>query len=127
MVCTVCASNFAVVEMSEALSAQLKPLGIGVTVLCPGFVRTRILESQPNRPERYGPRQTVDPTSPMGARVAQITERVQSGLDPSDVAAQVLTAIREDALYVFPHSRLPWRTELQKRFDSILVAMEKGS
>jgi len=32
---------------------HLEPLGIGVTVLCPGFVRTRIAESGRNRPDRY--------------------------------------------------------------------------
>jgi NAD(P)-dependent dehydrogenase (short-subunit alcohol dehydrogenase family) len=40
------ASKFAVVTMSEGLATQLKPLGIGVSVLCPGFVRTRIAESE---------------------------------------------------------------------------------
>jgi NAD(P)-dependent dehydrogenase (short-subunit alcohol dehydrogenase family) len=44
------ASKFAVVNMSEGLATRLKPLGIGVTVLCPGFVRTRIWESERNRP-----------------------------------------------------------------------------
>ena len=48
------ASKFAVVAMSEGLATQLKPYGIGVTVLCPGYVRTRIGESGRNRPERYG-------------------------------------------------------------------------
>jgi NAD(P)-dependent dehydrogenase (short-subunit alcohol dehydrogenase family) len=119
------ASKFAVVAMSEALSVQLTTLGVGVTVLCPGFVQTRIIESQRNRPERYGPPQTVDPASPMGARAVQIAERIQSGIDPSDVASQVLTAIREDELYVFTHSGALWRAELQKRFDAILAAMDK--
>lgn len=39
------ASKFAVVNMSEGLAMELEPLGIGVTVLCPSFVRTRISES----------------------------------------------------------------------------------
>jgi NAD(P)-dependent dehydrogenase (short-subunit alcohol dehydrogenase family) len=89
------ASKFAVVGMSEGLAMQVRPLGIGVTVLCPGFVRTRISESGRNRPERYGPTQRPDPSSPAGVLVAQIAELVQSGLDPSDVAARVLTAIRD--------------------------------
>ncbi len=55
------ASKFAVVGMSEGLATQLKPFGIGVTVLCPSFVRTRIGESGRNRPERYGATQTPDP------------------------------------------------------------------
>src|SRR5271163_1208805 len=55
------ASKFAVVNMTEGLAKQVAPLGIGVTVICPGFVRTRIPESARNRPERYGPAQTPDP------------------------------------------------------------------
>ena len=58
------ASKFAVVNISEGLAARLKPLGIGVSVLCPGFVRTRINESGRNRPERYGPARIPDPASP---------------------------------------------------------------
>src|SRR3982074_2891356 len=55
------AAKFAVVGMSEGLAAQLKPLGIGVSVLCPSYVRTRIGESGRNRPQRYGATQTPDP------------------------------------------------------------------
>ncbi len=57
-------SKYAVVAMSEGLAMQLKPLGIGVTVLCPGFVRTRISESGRNRPERYGPIADAGPRQP---------------------------------------------------------------
>ena len=119
------ASKFAVVAMSEGLAMQLKPLGIGVSVLCPGFVRTRIMECERNRPDRYGSKQTPDPASPAGALVAQITELVQSGLDPSDVAQRVVAAIREDELYVFTH---PQRREaVEKRFAAILAAMDKAA
>jgi NAD(P)-dependent dehydrogenase (short-subunit alcohol dehydrogenase family) len=108
------ASKFAVVAMSDGLAMQLKPLGIGVTALCPGFVRTRISESGRNRPERYGPVQTPDPASRAGRLAAEIATLVQSGLDPSDVAARVLTAIREDQLYVFTHPKM--RVEVARRF-----------
>src|ERR1700694_360227 len=82
------ASKFAVVAMSEGLAMQLKPFGIGVSVLCPSFVRTRIVESGRNRQERYRTTQTPDPASPTGLMLAEITARVQAGLDPSDVAAR---------------------------------------
>src|ERR1700730_1821191 len=59
-------SKFAVVAMSEGLALQLAPLGIGVTVLCPGFVRTRISGSGRNRPERYGPARAPGPARPGG-------------------------------------------------------------
>ena len=121
------ASKFAVVNMSEGLAARIKPLGIGVTVLCPGFVRTRITESGRNRPARYGPSQKPDPASSAGTLVAQIAEMVRSGLDPDDVAAQVLTAIRENELYVFTHYDADWRGELEARFAGILAAMDKAA
>jgi NAD(P)-dependent dehydrogenase (short-subunit alcohol dehydrogenase family) len=69
------ASKFAVVAMSEGLATQLEPLGIGVTVVCPGFVRTRISESGRNRPERYGPAQTPDPATQAAALAAEIAGR----------------------------------------------------
>ncbi len=115
------ASKFAVVAMSEGLAAQLKPLGIGVTVVCPGFVRTRISESGRNRPQRYGPAQAPDPVSAGGVLAARIAELVQSGIDALDVAARVLAAIREDELYVFTHPEM--RSEAEERFRAILAAM----
>ncbi len=119
------ASKFAVVGISEALATQLKPFGIGVTVLCPGFVRTRIGESGRNRPERYGPARTPDPASPAGALVAEIARLVQAGLDPSEVAARVLTAICENELYVFTHPEM--RDGVEARFAAILAAMDQAA
>jgi len=121
------ASKFAVVNMSEGLARQIAPLGIGVTVLCPGFVHTRIGDSGRNRPERYGPARTPDPTSPAGVLSAKVSELVRSGLDPADVAARVLAAIREDELYVFTHPGESWRAELKERFDAIVAAMDKAA
>jgi len=118
------ASKFAVVGMSEGLATQLKPLGIGVTVLCPGYVRTRIGESARNRPERYGTTQTPDPASLAGLLLAHIAERLQSGLAPSEVAARVLAAIRGDELYVFTHPEM--RGEVEERFAVIMAGMDKA-
>ncbi len=121
------ASKFAVVAMSEGLAKEVSSIGIGVTVVCPGFVRTRIGESGRNRPERYGPMQTPDPASRAGALIAEIAELVRSGIDPSEVAARVLTAIRNDELYVFTHTGARWKVELEKRFAAIRQAMEEAA
>ena len=117
------ASKFAVVGMSEGLAQQLKPHGIGVSVLCPHFVRTRIGESGRNRPERYGATQTPDPASPNGQMLAFIAASIAAGLDPADVAARVLAAIREDELYVFTHPDM--RGAVDERFATIQAAMDK--
>src|SRR3984957_5788331 len=121
------ASKFAVVNMSEGLAMQLAPLGIGVTVLCPGFVRTRIFDSGRNRPERYGPALTPDPASAGGRLLAELRRLGQAGLDPAAVAARVLAAIRADEFNVFTHAGAEWRAELAERFDAILAAMDKAA
>jgi NAD(P)-dependent dehydrogenase (short-subunit alcohol dehydrogenase family) len=117
------ASKFAVVGMSEGLAEQLKPHGIGVSVLCPSYVRTGIGASGRNRPQRYGPSPTLDPASPAAAMVADIALRLQAGLEPDAVAARVLDAVRNDELYVFTHADS--REEADKRFAAIRAAMDK--
>jgi len=116
------ASKFAVVSMSEGLAHQLKPHGIGVSVLCPSFVRTGIGASERNRPERYGQSQPLDPASPAAAMVAAIAQNIDAGLEPDTVAARVLTAIRDDKLYIFTHPGM--RDEVEARFAAILAAMD---
>jgi NAD(P)-dependent dehydrogenase (short-subunit alcohol dehydrogenase family) len=120
-------SKFAVVNMSEGLAKQVALFGIGVTVLCPGFVRTRIWESERNRPERYGPSLTPDPASPAGRLLAELAEHGQSGLDPANVAAQVLNAVRNNELYVFTHHSKEWRAEVEERFAAIFGAMDRAA
>jgi NAD(P)-dependent dehydrogenase (short-subunit alcohol dehydrogenase family) len=119
------ASKFAVVAMSEGLALELKPSGIGVSVLCPGFVRTRIGESGRNRPTRYGPAPTLDPASPAGALAAYIAERLQAGLEPSLVAERVLAAIAADQFYVFTHPEM--RGEVDDRFAAIQAALDQAA
>jgi len=121
------ASKFAVVNISEGLFTQLKPLGIGVTVLCPGFVRTRISDSARNRPDRYGKPHIPDPATAAGQLAAHLAERGRSGIDPAAVAAQVLAAIRAGELYVFTHAGPEWRAEVQDRFSAILAAMDQAA
>lgn len=80
-----------------------------------------------DRSERYGPMPIPDRASAAGRLAAELAERGQAGLDPSDVAAQVLTAIRENERYVFTHAGPDWRAELEERFGAILAAMDKAA
>ncbi len=114
-------SKFAVVAMSEGLARQLSSLGIGVTVLCPGFVRTQISGSARNRPERYGPAPALDPGSAGGKLAAESARLQQAGIDPSEVAKRALRAILNDELYVFTHPEM--HEDVKKRFAAIEAAM----
>ena len=49
------------------------------------------------------------------------------GASASEVAGQVMSAMRDDELHVFTHSRPRWRAELEKRFGAILAAMDKAA
>jgi short-subunit dehydrogenase len=109
------------------LAMQLAPLDIGVTVFCPVFVRTRIPESDRNRQERYGPERVPSPGSPAAERAATLANLNKSGLDPLDVARRVVTAIRQNELYVFTHAGPEWRSELERRFSAILLAMDRAA
>lgn len=109
------ASKYAVVAISEGLRAELQPHGIGVAVLCPGFVRTRIAEAGRNRPARYG----VHAASP---RTAAVAELVRAGIDPKAVADRVLATIRDDEFYVFTHPQ--FRPAVETRFAAILAAFD---
>jgi NAD(P)-dependent dehydrogenase (short-subunit alcohol dehydrogenase family) len=117
------ASKYAVVSMSEGLAVQLQPHGIGVSVLCPHFVRTGIGESGRNRPDRYGKTQPLDPASPAAALDAELARRIEAGLDPVEVAARVLAAIRNDELYIFTHPKM--REMVENRFAAIQAAMDR--
>ena len=121
------ASKFAVVAISEGLAKQVAPLGIGVTVLCPGFVRTQISDSARNRQLRYGLAPKPGPESERGQVAQRLAELGAAGLDPADVAAQVLAAVRANDLYVFTHAGPEWRADVQARFESILTAMDRAA
>ena len=121
------ASKFAVVNMSEGLAMQLAPFDIGVTVLCPGFVQTRIWDSRRNRQERYGPAPALSPGSPAAKLASVLFDLNKTGLDPLDVAKRTVAAIRQNELYVFTHAGPQWRLELEQRFNAILLAMDKAA
>ena len=121
------ASKFAVVNMSEGLAMQLASSNIGVTVLCPGFVQTRIWDAARNRQQRYGPATTSSPNS-RDARLADILfDLNKTGIDPLEVAKRTVSAIRQNELYVFTHATAQWRSELKQRFNAILLAMDKAA
>ena len=114
-----CATKFAVVAMSEGWAQQLAPDNIGVSVLCPGFVRTRIHESGRARQDKYGGVGDVDA---LGNGPSEAAQAVLSGIDPDVVGGRVLEAIRAGDLYVFTHPNM--RQFVQARFAVIMAGFD---
>jgi NAD(P)-dependent dehydrogenase (short-subunit alcohol dehydrogenase family) len=86
-------TKFALVGMSETLSQDLAAHGIGVTVLCPSFVRTKMPQGGRNRPERYG--------GPFIRSHGDLEQGALNGRDPNEIGEEVLDAIRANELYLF--------------------------
>ena len=110
-------SKSAVITLSECLRDDLAPDRIGISVLCPGPVKSNIHESGRNRPQRFRG------TSGFGEAEAQLARRIVSPLwmDPQTVGQKVLNAIRNDELYIITHGE--WREAFRERMAAIERAM----
>jgi NAD(P)-dependent dehydrogenase (short-subunit alcohol dehydrogenase family) len=111
------ATKQAVVAMSETLFKDLQAAGahgVGVSVLCPGFVQTRIAESNRNRPA-WAPDREVQGAA---ERRGVVQAMVDGGLPPNSVADRVIDAVRTNTFYVLTHPEL--RAAIRTRFDDIL-------
>lgn len=108
-------TKFAVRGMSESLRYSLAPHGIGVSVLCPGLVKSHIFASDEVRPVALsGGARPVDSTA-----VDRLEQIHQFGMEPDVIAARTLEAMQENRFHIFPHPE--FRDELRTVFDEILA------
>ena len=101
-------AKFGVVGMTETLRMELAPHGVGVSVLCPGLIATRLGET------------TVAAGS---ERVQGTRSFAQSGLDATIVGERVLDAIRKDDLYILTHGE--YRKYVARRDEAVLAAFDR--
>jgi NAD(P)-dependent dehydrogenase (short-subunit alcohol dehydrogenase family) len=96
-------SKHAVVGFSEALFHELAMLGtdVGVSVLCPGFVATRLADSVRARPERFGGPADVTPGADPILDLAR--GMVEAGSPAAEIAGAVVDAIRAKRFWVLTH------------------------
>jgi NAD(P)-dependent dehydrogenase (short-subunit alcohol dehydrogenase family) len=113
------ASKAAVVALSETLRFELDAEGskVGVSVLCPSWVRTNISTSDRNRPERYAYELDTEQMAQMAEYKAKRRQQLTTiALDPDAVAEQVLDAVRTNRFYVITHPEsLPVFAERARR------------
>lgn len=112
-------SKFAVRGLSESLRWSLAPHGIGVSVLCPGLVKSTIYESEQIRPEALAGSK-MDP-----AFVARLEQVHQVGMEPEEIGRKVLRAVRAGDFYIFTHPE--FKEELRAIFDAVLAALPEES
>ena len=115
-----CATKHAVVGLSETLYHELAGTDVGVSVVCPGFVRTNIFFSERNRPTDLGGRMDYEED-----RQAMQEVIASAGTDPSVVADGAVDAIRSGQLFVLPHPELV--PIVRERIESIAGDREPAS
>jgi short-subunit dehydrogenase len=118
------ATKFAVVGFSEALRAELAPEGIGVSVFCPGGVRTNIREYEKTRPARFARGEAPAPAGPPPG--FRFTDEQMAKLGTLTATADeageiVLQGIRDNALYIFTAPE--FRPGIEERHTAILAAL----
>jgi NAD(P)-dependent dehydrogenase (short-subunit alcohol dehydrogenase family) len=114
-------SKYGVVALSEGLRVTLAPRAIGVSVLCPGFIRTQIMNSRRNLPQRFAGAIEDLPTEGPGAELVKMfNERVSKGIDPLYVGELVREGIEHDWAYIFTDN------EFEPLIDDRFAAIKQG-
>jgi NAD(P)-dependent dehydrogenase (short-subunit alcohol dehydrogenase family) len=113
------AAKHAAVRATEALYAALREreAPIGVTVLCPGLVNTRIYQSERNRPDELRPAGGAASETP---ELQAIAAQLYTGaISPAQVADQVFDAVCNDQLYLLTSTNFD--EAIRDRTDAVLA------
>ena len=112
-------TKHSVVTLSECLTMELSLTGngrIGVSVLCPGWVNTRILDAGRNRPAALKETGTTRPE--MAAMEGVVRVLLAAGLPPATLAERVFEAVRDDRFYILTHPEM--KALIRTRMEDIL-------
>ena len=114
------ASKHAVVALSETLYHEMALMAphVHVSVLCPGWVRTRIADSARNRPGAAA----ADLDAATSGFALALQPLIDNGMPPEELAETVLEAIREERFWILPHDDTEpfWRNFVNARAQSLV-------
>ncbi|MAB10510.1 SDR family NAD(P)-dependent oxidoreductase [Hyphomonas sp.] len=119
-------TKFGVVALSEGLRTELEPRGIGVSVLCPGFIRTKILESARNVPDRFaGARDTTGEDANLdNSEFAEMARQaIAHGIDPLYVGELVREGIEGNWPYIFTDNE--FEPAIMERFANVKAGFDR--
>lgn len=119
------ATKYAVLGITEGLASELADTPIGVTVLCPGGVKTKIFESERNRPADLPERGTHNEKIAKWVAALSAPDRTDQ-VPPSYMADLVVRAIRDRQLYVMPSQRAH-RDPIRQRLERMIHALDTAA
>jgi NAD(P)-dependent dehydrogenase (short-subunit alcohol dehydrogenase family) len=107
------ATKHAVLALSDVLRRELDGHGVGVSILCPGVVRTEIWNAGRSRPDRFGGRQESPP---------DFASMLDSGMDPDEVGRIAVAGIEAGAFFIMSHPEV--RAIAEARCREVLAAFD---
>jgi NAD(P)-dependent dehydrogenase (short-subunit alcohol dehydrogenase family) len=113
-------SKFAVRGLTDSLRLALGAHNIGVSVLCPGMTRTRILQAEMHRRGQ----ETQQTTGLDSDAHGSFTGEMAGGMDPVELGERVLLGIQRNDAYILPHGE--FKDEVQGLFDDIIAGFPEG-
>jgi NADP-dependent 3-hydroxy acid dehydrogenase YdfG len=113
-------SKFALVGLAESLRADLRPSRIGVSVLCPGPVKSELYESSAHvRPARFSATASR-PVVPPGTQRSD-TAIFRTAPSGEEIGRRVLAGVKANDLYILTHPEI--RPVLEARAAALLAAL----
>jgi NAD(P)-dependent dehydrogenase (short-subunit alcohol dehydrogenase family) len=117
-------SKYGVVSLMEGLRNDLAPRGVGVSVLCPGIIRTQIMDSDRNLPRRFSGARDVQPGQPLSFDPSNaLRGRISTGIDPAYVGELVREGIENDWPYIFTDAE--FEPAIEARFANIKAGFDR--
>jgi NAD(P)-dependent dehydrogenase (short-subunit alcohol dehydrogenase family) len=119
---TYCVAKHGVVTLSESLHRELAAAGsrLKVSVLCPGWVKTQLMDGDRNRPSSLLNEAGHETAAPQAALMEQAARQlIATGAEPAAIADRVLQAIRDEQLYILPHPE--WKDQVRARVEDIIA------
>jgi NAD(P)-dependent dehydrogenase (short-subunit alcohol dehydrogenase family) len=114
-------SKHGVVNLSESLHRELAAVGsrVKVSVLCPAWVKTQLMDAERNRPASLRNEHESGQQPPPAAMMEQaVRQFVEGGTDPGEIAGMVVDAIWSEKFYILPHPE--WKEQIRTRMEDII-------
>ena len=116
-----------VVTLSESLHRELAAVGskLKVSVLCPAWVKTQLMDGGRNRPAALRNQPGPAAAAPQAALMEQaVRQLVAAGTEPAAIADRVLNAIMDEQFYILPHPE--WKEQVRVRMEDIIEERNPG-
>jgi len=114
-------SKFAIVGMMESLREELEGQNVGVSIYCPGFVKSNLIESEKMRPSELVNEIPKPSTNAPSAEVEALMRKfMAAAMDPVVAGELVLAGLRRNDLYILTHQE--FEQPVRERMEALLAS-----